>query len=349
MNVLVTNIPSVYRVDLYEKLVQSDWRLLFYDRHSPALKYCCEDHPPKFPFEDITLASLLRRLIVLQPNAVVCINASPYTLICGIYARLFQKRFVIWWAGTMLSEANVGTMKRLFRRLVFSMTDAFIVYSEHAGYYLSRLGIEEQKMINLGNMTFDPTKFRAIVDRKRSMGMPHAPTLLSVANLIKRKNHKFLLDVLVILRQRFPDLRLIVAGEGSERRNLEEIIQKKGLEGVQLRGNVPHDTIPALFAEADVFVHPAIMDQWPQVINEAMAAGVPVVASPQSGVSQELFVIGEELLMPELDTSLFAEAIVSLLEDTSLRARMASAAAQKVTAIYSATQQKIEHACGIAS
>lgn len=343
MNVMVTNIPATYRIDLYEKLGRAGWRMLFYARHSQTLRYCSEDKLLKFPFEDVTIISIFMRLLFLRPKVLLCINASPFSLLCGIYALIFRKRFVIWWAGTIQSEAHVGHMKRLFRRFVFRLADAFIVYSEHAGSYLASMGIDEQKISMLGNLTFDPAKFRSL--NSNSARKSHPPTLLSVGNLIKRKNHLFLLNVFSILQNKIPELRLVIAGEGPERAALEKLIEEMRLEGVQLKGHVPNNQIPVLLSQADVLVHPATMDQWPQVLNEAMAAGVPIVVSPQSGVSNYFFEVGRELLMPELNINVFATAITTLLEDDILRSKMATAAEQKAATLYSSVQQTIDRVC----
>lgn len=334
MRVLITNVPAVYRIDLYEKLGNSDWKMLFYARHSTALKYCTDDRAHSFPSEDVSLASIFFRLVLLRPSVVVCINASLFTLVCGVYSWLFRKRFVIWWAGTELSERNAGFLKRVFRRFVFRFADAFIVYSEHAGSYLSTLGVNEQKITVLGNMTFDPARFRSKVDGERATRTSHPRTLLSVANLVERKNHVFLLQVFAELRTEFPDLRLVIAGEGPERRRLESMIRDLDLKGVELRGHVHREEMPALFAEADVFVHPAAMDQWPQALNEAMAAGVPVVVSPQSGISLTLFTSGKELLIVQLDTDLYVEAIRSLLLNDIFKSSIISIAQLRVEYLF---------------
>ncbi len=207
------------------------------------------------------------------------------------------------------------------------------------------MGVNEQKVTVLGNMTFDPAGFRSLVNRERAKRTSHPTTLLSVANLIARKNHAFLLKIFAELRKEFPDLRLVIAGEGPERQRLECMIREMGLKGIELRGHVHRDEMPALFAEADVFVHPATMDQWPQSLNEAMAAGVPVVVSPQSGVSQTLLAVGEELLMPEIDVSAFCSALLSLLQEPSKMSAMAKAAENKISALFTAALPKVNCAC----
>lgn len=347
MYILVTNVPAIYRVDLYEMLGRSGWKIFFYARNAPELEYCSDTRELGFPFEDVTLSCIFLRLLFLQPKVVVCINASLYTLLCGIYSWLFRRRFVIWWAGTDLSESRTGVLKKMFRRFVFRQADSFIAYSEHAGAYLSRMGVSEQRITVLGNMTFDPAGFRSLVDRERARKTSHPMTLLSVANLIPRKNHEFLLKVFSVLQDTFPDVRLIIAGEGVERQRLESMIRESGLKHVELRGHVSRNAIPALYAEADVFVHPASMDQWPQALNEAMAAGVPVVVSPYSGISNTLFINGKDLLMPEMNINSFHIAISSLLQDPCKSAEMAKAAEERVSALFATSLTKVNHACGI--
>ncbi|MBS4067179.1 MAG: glycosyltransferase family 4 protein [Sulfurimonas sp.] len=341
MNILVTNVPAVYRIDLYERLGKSGWKIFFYARNASELEYCSDNRTLSFPFEDVTLPFIFLRMVLLQPEVVVCINASPITLLCGIYSWLFRKRFVIWWAGTDLSERHAGLLKRIFRRFVFRLADAFIAYSEHAGSYLSKMGVSNQKVTVLGNMTFDPAGFRSRVDHERAKRTSHPPTLLSVANLIERKNHIFLLRVFAELRKKFPELRLVIAGEGPERQRLEHMIREMDLKGVELRGHVHRDEMPALFAEADVFVHPATMDQWPQSLNEAMSAGVPVVVSPQSGVSQTLLISGKDLLLPQLTINSFVNSVSILLMDSEFKARIILAAKLKVADLFCISVKQI--------
>lgn len=334
MKILVTNVPAVYRIDLYKLLSSSGWEIFFYARRSKELSYCTDQQELPFAFKDVNLISLFFSLLWRRPEVVICINASPYTLICVLYARLFRKRFVLWWAGTALSEKKIGFFKQQFRWLIFNLTDGFIAYSEFAASYLVNMGVEDKKITVLGNMTFDPVAYRALVDKARSERRLSPPTLLAVANLVKRKNFAFLLQVFAVLHERFQNLELIIAGDGPERGQLEEMIHELNLNGVKLLGHVPHDQMPHLYARADVFVHPATMDQWPQCVNEAMSAGVPVVASPYSGISQSLFINQVDFIISNLDIDQFSDAVTSLIEDSSISGELVNKAFHKAKMLY---------------
>lgn len=349
MKVLVTNVPAVYRIDLYKLLSSSGWEIFFYARRSKELSYCADQQELPFAFKDVNLISLFFRLLWRRPEVVICINASPYTLVCVLYARLLRKRFVLWWAGTALSEKKVGFLKNQFRRLIFNLTDGFVAYSEFAASYLVNMGVEDEKITVLGNMTFDPVAYRALVDKARSERRLSPPTLLAVANLVKRKNYVFLLQVFAVLRERFQNLELIIAGDGPERGQLEEMIHELGLDGVKLLGHVPHDQMPHLYARADVFVHPATMDQWPQCVNEAMSAGVPVVISKYSGVTQVLLVPGKQFFMPEMSIASFVNAISTILQDEQNKSRLAETAYFEMITLYSSAIKTINRVTSIST
>ncbi|MSM40124.1 MAG: glycosyltransferase [Geobacter sp.] len=345
MNILVTNVPAVYRIDLYERLGRSGWKIFFYARNAPEFAYCSDKRELSFPFEDVSLPFIFLRLVLLQPKVVVCINASPFTLLCGIYSWLFRRRFVIWWAGTDLSEERAGLLKRIFRRFVFRLADGFLTYSEFASAYLAKMGVNHKKITLLGNMTFEPAKFRALVDQERAKHISHPLTLLSIANLVERKNHSFLLIIFSELCKKFPDLRLVIAGEGPERLRLERMIRELKLAKVELRGHVNREEVPALLAEADIFMHPAIMDQWPQAINEAMAAGIPIIVSRQSGISETLFTNCENVVICELSVESFVNAATILLQVSAHRVNFSAESQAKLVELFNRSLITISNGC----
>jgi glycosyltransferase involved in cell wall biosynthesis len=122
-----------------------------------------------------------------------------------------------------------------------------------------------------------------------------APRLLCVARLLEQKGHDVLLRALVGA----PGARLDLVGDGPLRGRLEAEVARLGLgDRVRFHGAVPEPEVAALLAAADVFVLPSViapdgdMEGIPIVLMEAMAAGVPAVATRQSGVP-ELIADGE--------------------------------------------------------
>ena len=333
---IVSNIPAKYRIDLYRHIDERNGAVYFYKRNHRLLNYCAYSHGLPFRYLDVTLFTLPLSLFRDKPKTVVCINASPYTFLCGCYALLKGARFVVWWAGTPLSERGASVWRRLFRRMVFTMADEFLCYSEHAEAYLvQEYGVSRDAITVLGNVTMNPAAFGA-GDRATRASEPDRPVrLLAVGSLIARKNYGFLLQVFARLSARVgTPLELHFVGDGPERMNLEEQARAAGLSGVHFYGELKDQRIVEAYRDADIFVHAATMDQWPQVVNEAMSASLPVVVSDQSGVSETLFDVGRELYVVPLQVERYVEVLERLVGDAALRAEVGANGRIAVERLY---------------
>lgn len=138
--------------------------------------------------------------------------------------------------------------------------------------------------------------------------------LVCVGRLIPQKGIDILLRVFATL----PEGKLIIVGDGSERSTLEEMIQDLHLgDRVQLLGT--RKDIPDLLRMADIFVLPSRWEGLPMVILEAMAAGLPIVASAVDGTREVL--VNEEmalLVQAESETQL-RQALERMMRDQELR------------------------------
>jgi glycosyltransferase involved in cell wall biosynthesis len=162
--------------------------------------------------------------------------------------------------------------------------------------------------------------------RERESGF----SVLSVGRLETEKNPLLLADVLAGLVARDPRWRLVVAGEGPMRGELEERLASLGVaEQADLRGYVPVDAgLHDLYRSADYFLHVSWTEGLPQVIFEAFAARLPVVATAVGGVPDAA---GEAaLLVPPGSAEAAVEALVRLAGDSPLRARLVESGVERV-------------------
>jgi glycosyltransferase involved in cell wall biosynthesis len=111
---------------------------------------------------------------------------------------------------------------------------------------------------------------------------------------------------------------LVLVGDGRLRDELAK-------EHVTLLPRVPWQDMPALYGIADVYVHPAVRDLWPQAVSEALASETPLVASTQSGFAGFLRDEHEALLVEADSTQALTSALVRLAQDPDLRSRLARA------------------------
>ena len=171
---------------------------------------------------------------------------------------------------------------------------------------------------------------------QRPEGRPAArpaepPLVLAVGRLVEKKGFAVLLEAVSILADRGIRCRCWIAGEGPERERLSSLIRRSHLKGVaRLLGAVRQDRLAAdLYTRAHALAQPCIVardgdqDGIPTVILEAMAIGLPVVATPVSGITEAVRDGESGLLVPPGDPRLLADALARVLADDSLAARFA--------------------------
>ncbi len=166
--------------------------------------------------------------------------------------------------------------------------------------------------------------------------------IVCVASFVDVKGHRFLVDACGILARRGVDFQCELVGEGPLRRAVERQVERLGLQDrVRFQGGLPRGDVARLLAQADVAAlasHPTRQGKRegiPVALMEAMASGLPIVATAISGIP-ELVESGKEgILVPPADARALAEALQHLAQDEPMRQRMGEAAREKVLCDFS--------------
>jgi glycosyltransferase involved in cell wall biosynthesis len=171
---------------------------------------------------------------------------------------------------------------------------------------------------------------------RQSIGLsPDDKILLNVGTLEPRKNQIGLLDVFANVAGREPKARLLLVGDGPQRRQIEKKIASLRLtDRVRLLGR--RGDVPALLALADLYVHFALVENCPVVLLEAARAGIASVAAAGGGVGEILAALEQPRTLPN-DASSAAGRIVKLLGDEGRRAQLAAAARRNFQRTFTAT------------
>lgn len=158
-----------------------------------------------------------------------------------------------------------------------------------------------------------------------------AVDLLTVGRIEPEKAPELLIEALARLNSKHPGrFRLTWIGDGRLRLRTAELAREMGLEGlVDLPGFIPFgEGLAERYAAADAFIHVSVTEGLPQVLSEAMAAGLPIAATDVGGVRAALDGGESGLLMPPGDVEAISDAVLKLDGDPDLRRRLASAGLQ---------------------
>jgi glycosyltransferase involved in cell wall biosynthesis len=191
--------------------------------------------------------------------------------------------------------------------------------------------------------------------RQRLGVPPDAICLAAAGNITRRRGQDVLLRALPTLRERFGDVRAVIAGEPhprpvdlAYRRELADLVDELGLGGaVVFAGFV--ERMADLYAAADVVVNPDRQEPLGRVAAEALVAGRPVVATTVGGIPEVVRDGVDGLLVPPSDPPALADAVAELLRDPRLAERLVSAGAARVRREFSAERSLAAFAGAVAA
>lgn len=203
--------------------------------------------------------------------------------------------------------------------------DRLIAVSRAQGQTYERIGVPAGRISTVPNGVGGRGPGPGRLAAREALGLdPDQPVVMTVGRLITMKGHRHLIDSTPDLLADFPDLVVLIAGEGHLRAQLTEQADALGVEScVRLLGH--RSDARQLLDAADVFVLPSLHEGMPLAALEAMEVSLPVVATRVIG-SAEIVVDGETgLLVPAQDAPALGQALAALLADPGLRARMGQA------------------------
>jgi glycosyltransferase involved in cell wall biosynthesis len=237
-------------------------------RHPRGFEEQLEVH---FPLD--TLQQLRR----FGADIVISNELGFRTLLAVLYTRLRPSaRVIAWTEVTELSEHGRGLARNLLRKVLRNNIHAFLALGTGGAQYIKSLGVDEERIFKLAYTTDVQQFAQNTLTRQRRQ----ARRLLYVGQLIRRKGLDYFIPALSRWADAHPDIQVefVLAGDGPLRASLESAPRARNIQMIFL-GSVSYENLPQVYADADIFVFPTLVDTWGVVVNEAMAAGLPVLGS----------------------------------------------------------------------
>ena len=262
------------------------------------------------------------RVTILQTHGA---RANFYGRIAG---RLAGVPVIVSTVHNSLKDYEVTPLKRwlytFLLRLTLPLVHRIICVSDATRWDL----IDECSAASAKTQTVyngvDPSAFPSQPDRQKfrqELGMTQGPVLVTIGRLTEQKGHRYLLRAFPDLLNTWPQLCCVFVGEGELQDALHRMAIDLGVERA-CRFVGGREDIVDILAAADLFVLPSLSEGFPFVVLEALAMGLPVVASRVNGVPELIEDHKTGLLVSPRDPQSLAKAIRKVLSDPTVASRM---------------------------
>lgn len=350
--ILVTNIPNPYRVPLFNELnrqlhKQGDELLVLfaaekYDRRKFELnkndfqfaykilssKLTTLGNEEKAFFDYGDLSGVLK---TENPDLIIASGFSMATMKAWWFKRQSGCKLLIWSGSVTAEGKGLNWLRTLQRRFLIKQADAFVAYGTRSAKYLMRLGANEKrvyKALNTVDTAFFSQETQKLKDSKKDQeNLKH---LTFVGYLSNRKRVDVLLDIFGLVIQKQKNVVLDIIGDGSSKGELEAKAKSMFEAGkVNFYGFRQKEELPLYLAQTDLFLFQTGFDIWGLVLNEAMAAGLTCIASPNAGAIDDLIEDGQTGFVCNFDNREEAVSLINrLLDNPAERKRVGENAAR---------------------
>jgi len=273
-----------------------------------------------------------------KPDIVHCHSRRGADMLGGLAASFADVPAVV-------SRRVDNTEMRLIAALRYRPFKKVIAISDAIAEVLRDRGVEDER-IEVIRSAVDADRFANKPDCtgfRQEFGLPDDALVIAAAGqLIPRKGHRYLLEVVAKLRQSQPSLRLMIFGEGYLGNQLRAQTETLGIEDVVTFAGFRED-LDDFMSCFDLFVHPALAEGLGVATLKAQAAGVAVIGFAAGGLPEAVEHEKTGLLVPPEDVAALQTAIRTLIEDDELRGRYGDAGQKRMQNEFSIATMAARH------
>lgn len=289
---------------------------------------------PINPVQDLLGIIELYRLIKKERPEIIQLCSTKAGLLGAIAGKLVGVKKIIYRiGGWSFNDPRPHWKNKIFfwiEKISAPLKDIIIVNSQHDYDQAIKLKITNKNKlfliyngIKLDNIGYDPKKTSA----KNRTAVPESHFKINtatIANFYPTKGLKYLIESIKILQTKNYKIKTIIIGDGPQRPELENLIKKYNLQDtIQLAGQQTNPWQYLSTCDVDIFVIPSVKEGLPYVLLEAMAAGLPIIATQAGGIPEIIKDQKNGLFIPPKNPTAIAQALEILIKNSNLKNQIA--------------------------
>jgi len=345
------NIPAPYMVERFNALADRqaiDLEVWLSERTAPDRSWRIDESEWRFRYRYLPRLSIGGRGVGLatpmlrrqRPDLVVMQYGAVEYILGWAGAVLRGWRTAFWVEVTFDSWVRRRPHREWLKRRIFSRIDGVLTAGEDGAAFARRYGAADDRIHFVRHVVDAGFYSSRASDARHDRGALlqrlgiDGTLFLYVGRLWEPKGIFELVEAYARIRAAGIPARLVIVGDGRDEGRLRSTIERRGVDGVTFVGFVQREDLPTWYGAADALVFPTRGDPYGMVVDEAMAAGLPVISTTAAGEIRTRVIEGETgWLVPANAPSELARAMVSVAEDPSAARRMGRAASERMAGL----------------
>lgn len=300
-----------------------------------------EEDIPRYMNRNVILRNIWFLGLFMRFNGDIIFQESyikSSLLVGNLLTKVLSRKRILALSQSLYCEPNISKLRKFVTKIIkiiyFKSVDLIIANSEFAKEEIIELGIYQNKIKVISPSFVQHYLCRDNLDDKVNEieDVNVRPILLCVANLKPLKGQEYLIKAVEKISH--IDFDVLLVGMVQDKEYFERICQVSKTTYVSDRihflGHCKGDELRSLYSNATVFVLPSLYESYGMVLHEAMAFGLPIIASNVGGIPEIITEGVNGILVPPGNPEALSKAIIKLLEDPEIRKRMEVNNLQKV-------------------
>lgn len=321
---LITNIPAPYRIPAWNmvgKVLKEDFMVFFCSTTEPNRNWDIPEITFNHVFlkenyhlkkDNITVVhnnkDIFSQLKNFKPDIVITGGFNPTMLYAYLSSILRGRKHMAITDAWLRSEQNLGLAHRIIRKIIYRSSAAVLPCSIKGREYFEHYGVKPENIF-ICHYAINIKKF---VNHNSFAERPF--DLIFSGQFIERKNPLFFISIVRELKVKIRELKILLLGNGPLKEEIIEALNESGVE-YDYPGYAKQDELPQYYSQSKIFLFPTEYDAWGVVAHEALAAGTPVITTPDAGCAGELVLNNRNGFVLTLEKEKWMEACLNLLTD----------------------------------